>query len=122
MAFTSEEICANRDSSKPMIGGVIATGGDLVFTGELNGDFQTFNAKTGGVVYTHNVGGPIGGGLISYVAGGKQHVAVVSGFVGIYNTMAPELGGSNPTVAVFGLSSRVSSGLLKDETPLEASK
>jgi alcohol dehydrogenase (cytochrome c) len=90
-------------SSKPMIGGVIATGGALEFTGELNGDFQTFNAKTGGVLYTHNVGGPIGGGLITYTAGGKPRFAVVPGSVGLYNTMAPELDGSNPTVTVFAL-------------------
>jgi len=39
-----------------MIGGVVATAGDLVFTGELTGDLRAFNARNGNVLYTHNVG------------------------------------------------------------------
>jgi len=36
--------------------------------------------------------------------GGKQYVAVVSGFVGgFYNQMSPEIGGATPTVTVFAL-------------------
>jgi alcohol dehydrogenase (cytochrome c) len=90
-------------AGKPMIGGVIATAGDLVFTGELNGNFEAFDANNGKLLYTHNVGGPIAGGLVSYSSGDKQYVAVVSGFVGVYNTAAPELGGANPTITVFAL-------------------
>jgi alcohol dehydrogenase (cytochrome c) len=36
--------------------------------------------------------------------GGKQYVAVVSGYVGgYYHQMAPEIGGGNPTITVFAL-------------------
>ena len=80
--------------------------GDLVFTGELNGTFEAFDANTGKVLYKHNVGGPGGGGLVSYAAGGTQYVAVVSGFVGLYNRVAPELGGANPTISVFALAGK----------------
>jgi alcohol dehydrogenase (cytochrome c) len=90
-------------ADKPMIGGVLVTGGRLVFTGETNGTFEAFDAKTGKILYTHNVGGPVGGGVMSYAASGKQHVAVVSGFVGLYNLIAPELGGANPTITIFAL-------------------
>ena len=41
--------------------------------------------------------------MVSIAAGGKQHVAVVSGFVGLYNQVAPSLGGANPTITVFAL-------------------
>jgi len=93
-------------SSKPMIGGVAVTGGDVVFAGEITGDFLVFDANDGTVLHRHNVGGPIAGGLVSYASGGKQYVAVVSGFVGgYYNQMAPEIGGGNPTIAVFALKS-----------------
>ena len=85
-------------ASKPMIGGVIATAGDVVFTGELNGNFEAFDAKSGNVLYTHSVGGPIAGGLVSYASGGKQYVAVVSGYVGISNMAAPDLGRTKPTI------------------------
>ena len=33
--------------SQPMYGGVLATASDLVFAGEMNGDFNAFDAKTG---------------------------------------------------------------------------
>jgi alcohol dehydrogenase (cytochrome c) len=91
-------------SNKPLIGSVTATGGGLVFTGELNGDFLAFDASDGKILYKHNVGGPIAGGVVSYASGDKQYVAVVSGFVGgYYNQFAPEIGGGNPTVTVFAL-------------------
>jgi len=87
-----------------MIASVVATGGDVVLAGEITGDFLAFDAEDGKILYKHNVGGPIGGGVLSYASGGKQYIAVVSGFVGgYYNMMAPEIGGGNPTVTVFAL-------------------
>ena len=35
-----------EDATQPLIGGVLATAGDLVFTGEGNGWFKAFDAKT----------------------------------------------------------------------------
>ncbi|ACB94613.1 pyrroloquinoline quinone-dependent dehydrogenase [Beijerinckia indica] len=91
-------------SGKPIIGSVAATGGDLVFVGELTGDFLAFDAKDGKIVFKHSLGGPAAGGVVSYASGAKQYVAVVSGFVGgYYNQMAPEIGGGNPTITVFAL-------------------
>jgi PQQ-dependent dehydrogenase (methanol/ethanol family) len=91
-------------SGKPMIGGVAVTGGDVVFAGEITGDFLVFDANDGKILYRRNVGGPIAGGMVSYVSGGKQYVAMVSGFVGgYYHQMAPEIGGRNPTITVFAL-------------------
>lgn len=91
-------------SAKPVIGSVAATGGDLIFVGELTGDFLAFDAKEGKVLFKYNLGGPAAGGLVSYAAGGKQHVGVVSGFVGgYYHQFAPAIGGGNPTITVFAL-------------------
>ena len=91
-------------SSKPLIGGIAVTGGDVVFAGEITGDFLVLEANDGKVVYKHDIGGPIAGGMVSYASGGKQYVAAVSGFVGgYYNQMAPEIGGGNPTITVFAL-------------------
>ena len=91
-------------SAKPLIGGAMTTGGDLVFVGEITGDLLALDAHTGEPLYRHELGAPIGGGVMSYAAGGRQHVAVVSGFVGgYYNQMAPEIGGGNPTITVFAL-------------------
>jgi alcohol dehydrogenase (cytochrome c) len=90
-------------ASKPIIGAVSATAGNVVLTGEVTGDFIVLDARSGKILYRDNVGGPIAGGVITFSARGVQNVAVVSGYVGIYNTMAPELGGGNTTVTVFRL-------------------
>jgi hypothetical protein len=59
------------------------------------------HTQTGKVLFTHNVGGPLGGGLVSYQAGGEQYVASVSGYVSTYNQVAPDLGGADPTITLF---------------------
>lgn len=41
--------------------------------------------------------------MITYRAGGVQNLAVVSGIVGVYNLVAPEIAGGNTTVTVFRL-------------------
>jgi alcohol dehydrogenase (cytochrome c) len=75
----------------------------VVFAGELTGDLLALDAKTGKVLLRSALGGPAGGGVVTYSAGGVQNVAVVSGFVGVYNLVAPEIGGGNTTVTVFRL-------------------
>ena len=84
------------DAAKPMAAGVTATEGDLVFTGELTGDLLALDARTGKVLLRRALGGPAGGGVVTYNARGVQNVAIVSGFLGIYNSLAPEIGGGIP--------------------------
>jgi alcohol dehydrogenase (cytochrome c) len=91
------------DAAKPMIAGVTATAGDLIFAGELSGDLLALDAKTGKVLLRSALGGPAGGGVVTYAARGTQNVAIVSGFVGVYNMIAPEIGGENTTVTIFRL-------------------
>jgi alcohol dehydrogenase (cytochrome c) len=102
-ASTGREIW-RYDAAKPLVAGVTATEGDLVFTGELSGDLLALDARSGKVLLRTALGGPAGGGMITYRAGGVQNVAVVSGIVGIYNLVAPEIGGGNTTVTVFRIS------------------
>lgn len=91
------------DAAKPLIAGVTATAGDLIFTGELTGDLVALDARSGKVLLRSNLGGPAGGGVVTYSARGVQDVAVISGFVGVFNAAAPEIGGGNPTLTVFRL-------------------
>ena len=91
------------DAAKPMIAGVTVTDGILIFTGELSGDLLALDARTGQVLLRSPLGGPAGGGTVTYSARGEQNVAIVSGFVGVYNMIAPEIGGANPTVTIFRL-------------------
>jgi len=91
------------DAPKPMIAGVTTTEGDLIFTGEMSGNLLAFDARTGKVLLRSPLGGPPAGGVVTYNARGVQNVAIVSGFVGIYNMAAPEIGGGNTTVTIFRL-------------------
>lgn len=67
------------ESPTPMVAAVTTTGGGLVFTGDLNGDFFAFNAADGKQLWKQSTGSAIGGGVITYLAGGKQYVAVAVG-------------------------------------------
>ena len=67
------------DSPRPMVGAVTTTAGGLVLTGEFTGDFLILDAASGEELYRFNVGGPIGGGVVTYEANGKQYIAVMSG-------------------------------------------
>jgi alcohol dehydrogenase (cytochrome c) len=75
----SGEVRWKYQSPTPLLSGVTATAGGLVFTGDLNGDLLAFAADDGKVLYRHAIGQPIGGGIVSYSAHGKQYVAVTSG-------------------------------------------
>lgn len=66
-------------SPRPMVAAVTTTAGNLLLTGELGGDFLAFDARTGHEVYRFNTGGPMGGGVVTYSAQGKQYIAVASG-------------------------------------------
>ena len=92
------------DAAKPMIAGVTATEGGLIFTGELTGDLVVLDAKSGEVLLRRDLGGPAAGGVVTYDVRGVQNVAVISGYVGVYNLVAPDIGGGNTTVTVFRLS------------------
>ena len=91
------------DAARPLVAGVTTTEGDLVFTGELTGDLMALDVRSGKVLLRRELGGPVAGGVVTYSARGVQNVAVVSGYVGIYNLVAPEIGGGNTTVTVFRL-------------------
>ena len=66
-------------STRPIVGAVTSTAGGLILAGELTGDFVAFDADSGAVRYRFNTGGPIGAGIVTYEAGGRQYIAVASG-------------------------------------------
>jgi alcohol dehydrogenase (cytochrome c) len=60
-------------------GGVLATAGDVVFTGNREGYFHAFDARDGKVLWKVSLGGYIAAGPVSYAVEGKQYVAVAAG-------------------------------------------
>ena len=68
-----------RKVSSIPLGAVTTTAGGLVITGETDGTLLVLDAATGAEHFKTNVGGAIGGGIITYQAGGRQFIAVAAG-------------------------------------------
>lgn len=90
------------ESQKPMLAAVTTTSTDVLFTGELTGDFLAMNARTGKVLYRFNTGGPMNGGVVSYAVNGKQYVAAASGSASGFWYAPP----GSSTIIVFALPER----------------
>jgi hypothetical protein len=87
------------DAPSPIIAAVTPTAGGLLFTGESNGAFLVFEAKTGRILYRFTTGGGVAGGITTYMANGEQLVAVPSG-----NSSRGTWGSTgSATLIVFGL-------------------
>jgi PQQ-dependent dehydrogenase (methanol/ethanol family) len=67
----------------PVWGGALATKGDVVFYGTLDGWFKAANARTGEVLWKFKVGSGVVGNPMTYLGpDGKQYVAVYAGIGG----------------------------------------
>jgi alcohol dehydrogenase (cytochrome c) len=66
-------------TEQPMIGGALATAGGLVFTGEGNGLFKAYSAKSGTLLWSFQAGAGCNAPPITYSLDGRQYVAVACG-------------------------------------------
>lgn len=73
------KIAWTKMTAEPLIGGALATAGNLVFMGEGNGNFDAFNAKTGAELWHYNLGAGVNAPPITYEVNGQQYVAVAAG-------------------------------------------
>jgi alcohol dehydrogenase (cytochrome c) len=64
---------------QPMIGGILATAGGLVFTGEGNGQFKAYDAETGAALWKFQAGAGVNAPPSSYTVEGKQYIVVGAG-------------------------------------------
>ncbi len=60
-------------------GGVAATGGGLVFQGQVDSKFNAYDAKTGALLWSFDAKAPVIAPPITYQAGGRQYVTVLTG-------------------------------------------
>jgi len=63
----------------PWNGGVVATAGDLVFQGHIDGSFNAYHAVTGELIWRFDAGAPVLAPPITYRAGDRQMVTVLTG-------------------------------------------
>ena len=77
--YNTGKIKWQAKTPQPMIGGILATAGGLVFTGEANGWFKAYDSKSGKVLWSFQAGAGVNAPPSSYMVGGKQYVVVGAG-------------------------------------------
>jgi alcohol dehydrogenase (cytochrome c) len=72
-------------SDIPRFSGVLSTGGGLVFSGRLTGEFEAFDADSGKKLWQFQTGSGIEGQPVTWEQDGVQYVAIASGYGGVYS-------------------------------------
>jgi PQQ-dependent dehydrogenase (methanol/ethanol family) len=67
------------DTEQPLIGGALATAGDLVFYGEGNGLFRALNASSGKLLWEYQCGAGANAMPVAYSVRGREYVAMGCG-------------------------------------------
>ena len=102
----------------PWNGGVLSTGGDLVFQGTSDGKFIAYDAETGDKLWKFDLNGGAGAGAATYEIDGEQYISIPVGWGGAYGLprRVAEQHGSG-TVYTFKLGGdAVSPGSLQEGT------
>jgi alcohol dehydrogenase (cytochrome c) len=86
-------------TTAPVLSGITPTKGGLVFAGDLGNHVWAFDAETGKILWQTELPGAPGGGVISYLADGKQLVAFVAGTRSAVFPVAP----ASAKIVIFGL-------------------
>ncbi len=90
-------------SSLPMVAAITPTASGVVFSGDLEGNLLAFDGASGKVLYQTKAGGPVGGGIVTYLIDEKQYVAVAAGMKG--EILKTDSGPAN--VAIYSLPSQM---------------
>jgi alcohol dehydrogenase (cytochrome c) len=77
--LSTGEILRFNEGRSPSNGAMLTTAGDLVFHGDMNRRFRAFDVYTGKQLWEGIVGGHVSVSTISYAAGGKQYIAIMTG-------------------------------------------
>jgi alcohol dehydrogenase (cytochrome c) len=89
----------------PSAAGMLATGGGLLFTGKLTGEFLALDQDTGKTLWQFKTGSSVNSTAITYTHKGRQYVTIVSGLGGIlaprYAASIVPTGGSVWTFALM---------------------
>jgi len=72
------------DRPGPWNGGTLSTAGNLVFEGTADGHFEARRADTGEKLWSFDAQTGVMAGPVTYTVNGKQYVAVVAGWGGVF--------------------------------------
>jgi alcohol dehydrogenase (cytochrome c) len=89
----------------PSSAGMLATGGGLIFTGKMSGEFVALDEETGKTLWQFKAGSSVNSTAITYTHNGRQYVTIASGLGGAlatrYGAAKVPAGGSIWTFALF---------------------
>ena len=77
--YNTGKIAWQVKTPQPMIGGILATSGGLVFAGEGNGWFKAYDSSNGKQLWQFMAGAGVNAPPSSYVVDGKQYIVVGAG-------------------------------------------
>lgn len=99
---TEKPVWSIKDDQFPVYSGVLATGGDVVFYGTLEGWFRAVDARTGQMLWQFKTPSGIIGDPITYLGpDGHQYIAIYSGIGGWMGAAAfPDISLDDPTAAL----------------------
>ncbi len=83
-------------SDLPRFSGVLSTAGSVVFSGQLTGEFEAFDADTGKKLWHFQTGSGIEGQPVTWEQDGTQYVAVATGIGGVYSLFSGDERASVP--------------------------
>jgi alcohol dehydrogenase (cytochrome c) len=86
-------------AARPILAGVTPTAGGLLFAADLGGTLYAFDADNGNVIWKLATEQSMGGGILSYSAGGRQLIGVAAG---MKSPIWPG-GASASQIVVYGL-------------------
>lgn len=97
-----KEVWGIKDPRFPVYSGVLATGGDVVFYGTLEGWFRAVDARTGTILWQFKTGSGIVGDPMTFRGpDGRQYIAIYSGIGGWMGAAAfPTLSLDDPYAAL----------------------
>lgn len=77
--YDTGDIAWQVRTAQPMIGGILATAGGLVFTGEGNGLFKAYDSSNGAELWRFQAGAGVNAPPSSYTVEGQQYIVVAAG-------------------------------------------
>ena len=77
--LSTGKIAWQNKTAQPLLGGVLATAGGVLFTGEGDGNFNAYNSQTGALLWQAKSEFGVNAPPITYTIDGVQYIAVASG-------------------------------------------
>jgi alcohol dehydrogenase (cytochrome c) len=75
----------------PLLASVLATAGDVIFTGDADGFFFALDAKTGKKLWSYQTGSGNRGSAVTYSVNGRQFIATPSGWGSALAGLLPQI-------------------------------